>query len=152
MSNAVVTEAPYFVDLGLLAINASYEVNIFGTPATIIRNQTYGTHWSAPDHIFGGDTAVGMSTTRSEQDYRYKTDLGIWRENQDFGRQNISMSRPPLDSTPIDKNKTNRTTSPIESIPVRIKTTEPMLQHDQWNRQHYQRSRQNDQQNLQGEN
>ena len=42
-------------------------------------------------------------------------------ENQYFGRQTISMSRPPLDSTPFGKNKTNRTTSPIYSVPVRKK-------------------------------
>ena len=35
------------------------------------------------------------------------------------------MSRPPLDLTPIGTNTTNRTMSPIESIPVRTKTPDP---------------------------
>ena len=47
--------------------------------------------------FFGEVTAVGMSAARSDQDYSYKTDFGIWRENQEFEHQNIPMSRPPLD-------------------------------------------------------
>ena len=66
-----------------------------------------------------------MSGTISEKKYSHKTDFETRRENQDFGRQNISISQPPLDSTPIDNNTTNGTTSPIESIPVRKKTTDP---------------------------
>ena len=46
--------------------------------------------------------------------------------DQDFGRQNDPMSRPNLDSTPLGTNKTNVTTSSIESIPVGTKTPEPM--------------------------
>ena len=70
-----------------------------------------GFHWSASDHIFGKATAAGMSATRSEQDNTYKTDFQIWRENRNFGCQDNSTSRPPLDSTPIGTNNTNVTTS-----------------------------------------
>ena len=45
--------------------------------------------------------------------------------NQYFGRQNDPVSRPPLESIPIGTNMNNRTTSPIESIPVRTKSPEP---------------------------
>ena len=38
--------------------------------------------------------------------------------DQDFGRQNKPMIRPPLDSTPFGINVTIGTTSPIDSIPV----------------------------------
>ena len=78
-SNTVGTKALHFVDLGILAVNASYEVNIFGTPATRIRRPTYGPHWSAPDHIFGEATAVVMGATKSELEYNYKTDFQNWR-------------------------------------------------------------------------
>ena len=64
MSKSVGTEAPNFVDLGLLAVNTSDEFNTFGTPATIIRRPTYGPHWSAPDHVFGKVITVRMSATR----------------------------------------------------------------------------------------
>ena len=65
---------------------------------------------------------------RSEQNYSSKTDFETRRENKDFGRQNNSMSRPPLDSTSLGTNTTNGTMSPIDSIPVRTKTTEPTPQ------------------------
>ena len=45
--------------------------------------------------------------------------------DQDFGRKNDPMSRPTLDSTNIGTNATNRTTSPIDSIPVRTKMPDP---------------------------
>ena len=112
-SNAVGSKAPNFVDLGLPANNTSDEFNAFATPSTRIIRPTDGTHWSASDHIIGEATAVGMSATRSELDYSYKTDFQNGRENQDFERQNISRNWPPLDSTPIGTNTTNRTTSPI---------------------------------------
>ena len=45
--------------------------------------------------------------------------------NQYFGRQNNAMSQPPLDSTPLGMNTNNETTSPIDSIQIRIESTEP---------------------------
>ena len=91
-SNTVRTKAPHFVDLGLLAVNKLYEVNIFVAPATRIRRPTDVTHWYVLDHVFGKATAFGMRTTRSELEYSYKTDFQNWGGNQDFGRQNISTS------------------------------------------------------------
>ena len=90
-SKSVGTEAPHFVDSGLLAVNASDEVNIFGTPVTRIRRPMDGSHWSVPYHFLGKRMSVVISATRSELDYRYKTDFQNWRKNQAFGRQNISM-------------------------------------------------------------
>ena len=78
--------------LGLLAVNASDELRSFGTPATRLGSLADVPNWSAPVHVFGSFTAVGMSGTRSEQNYSYKTDFETKRENQDFGRQNISLS------------------------------------------------------------
>ena len=80
-----------------------------------------------------------MGGTRPEKNYSYKTYFETRRENQDFGRQNISMSRPPLDSAPFGTNATNRTTSSIESIPVNKKRQTPRHWHDQSNPQHKQR-------------
>ena len=42
------------------------------TPATRIRSPIYGAHWSAPNHIFGETTAVGVSQAKSDYDYNYK--------------------------------------------------------------------------------
>ena len=66
-----------------------------------------------------------MIRTRSEQNYNAKTDFETRRENQDFGRQNNSMSRPPLESTPLGTNTNNRSTSPIDLIPVGTKMPDP---------------------------
>ena len=45
--------------------------------------------------------------------------------DQDFGRRHDPMSRPPLKSTPLGTNMTNRPTSPIDSILVRKKLPKP---------------------------
>ena len=84
------------MDLGIHDVNTSNEFGILGTPTTNIRSQTDGSHWLATDHVFGKATSVGIIAARSDQGYSYKTDFEICRENQDFGRQNISMSRPTL--------------------------------------------------------
>ena len=87
LSNVVQNEAPKFVYLGLPVVNTSTEFGILGTPATTIRRLKDGSYWSASDHVFGEATSVGMSATRSDQEYSYKTDFEIWRENKDFGRK-----------------------------------------------------------------
>ena len=120
VNNLVQTEAQYFVELVVPAINTLDEVGIFRNPATRIRKPTDGSHWSVLDHVFGEETAVGTSAIRSEQDYSYKTDFEVWKENQDFGSKNISMSQPPLDSNIWFKK--NRETSSLDSIPIRTKT------------------------------
>ena len=45
--------------------------------------------------------------------------------DQYFGRQNDPMSRPNLDLTPLGKNTTNGTMSPIDAIPFGTRTPEP---------------------------
>ena len=74
--------------------------------AASIRRPTDGSHWSAPDHVFGEATVVGMSESKSDHEYNYKAGFKIWKENQEFERQKISMSQPPLDSTTIGTNTT----------------------------------------------
>ena len=64
-SNAVGTKAPNYMHLGLPDVNASDELKSFGTPTTIFGSPTDGSNLSAPGHIFGEVTAVGMSRTRS---------------------------------------------------------------------------------------
>ena len=124
-SNAIRTEASDFVHLGLLYVNAPDVLRSFVYPATRFGGPTDGFNYSAPSNIFGEVIVIGMSGTRSEQNNRYKTDFETRRENQDFGRQNISMSQPPLDSTTFGTNITNRTMSPIDSISIREKTLDP---------------------------
>ena len=73
MGNAVGTEPPDLMHLGLMAVNALDELRCFGTLATRVGRPTDGFNWSAPGNCFGEVTASGMSGTRSEQNYSYKT-------------------------------------------------------------------------------
>ena len=82
--NSVGTESPDFMDLGILAVHASYELRLFGAPATIFGRPTDGLSWSAPSHVFGEATAVGVSGTRSEQNYSSKTDFETRKRTQDL--------------------------------------------------------------------
>ena len=91
-SNVVQTEALQFVNLRILAVNASNEFGILGTSTSNIRRPTDVSNWSAPDHVSGEATAVGIIVAGSDQNYSYNTAFEIWRENQDFGHQNISIS------------------------------------------------------------
>ena len=45
--------------------------------------------------------------------------------DQNFGRQNDSMSRPPLESTPIGTSTAKGTTLPSDLITVGTKSPEP---------------------------
>ena len=71
--------------LGLLAVNAPDELNTFDNPTPRVRRPKDVSHWSAPDHVFGEVTAVGMSGTRSEQNYSYKTDFETRRKIRILG-------------------------------------------------------------------
>ena len=116
-NDTVQTQAPHFIDLGLPEINTFNKSSVLGTHATRNKRPMYGPHWSAPYHVFGEATEVAMSAAKLDNDYSYKTDFEIWRENQEFERQNISMGQPPLDSNHIGTNTTNVTTSHLELNP-----------------------------------
>ena len=75
-SNAVQTEAQYFMELGIQDINTSNEFVIQATPATRFRRPTDGTHWSARDHFFDKATAFRISATRSEKYYSHTNKSG----------------------------------------------------------------------------
>ena len=123
--DAVLTESPNFVNLGISFVHRSDELESVFIPINIIRTPTDGSNWLLPGHRIDEVTAYIVSRTGSEQDYNAKNDFENRRENQYFGRKYNSMSRPSLDSTPLGTNTTNGTTSPIDSIPFRPKTPEP---------------------------
>ena len=73
-----------------------------------------------------------MNRAKAKNHYDFKIEFKTSKDKvvyQDFGLQNdsislphldsTSMSQPPLDSTPLGINTTNRTTSPSDSVPVR---------------------------------
>ena len=128
MCDAVLIKSPNFLNPGLSSVHTSDELGSFSIPDIRIRMHIDGSNWILPGHLIGEVTAARMSRTRSEQNYSSKTYFETRRENQYFGRQNNSMSRPPLYLTHFGKNTTNGTTSPIDLVSVGTKTPEPTLQ------------------------
>ena len=57
-----------------------------------------------PNHIFGENIVVGVRDAKFGYDYNCKTEFQIWKENKEFERQNISVSRPTLESTAVGTN------------------------------------------------
>ena len=83
--------APQLMDLGISTINTMDKSAILCTPATIVVRPTDFSHRSALDHIFEKVTAV-RDKVSAKSDYSYKTDFGIWSENQDCHRQKNARS------------------------------------------------------------
>ena len=52
------------MNMGFLTINALDKNGGLSNPATSIQRSMDGSHWSAPDHVFGEATDVGMSESR----------------------------------------------------------------------------------------
>ena len=71
------TQTPQFIDLGLSKTNTLDEERGISTPDTRIRRTTDVSHCSAPNHIFGETTVVGVSESKSDYDYKYKTEFQI---------------------------------------------------------------------------
>ena len=67
------THTPQFMDMGFSTINSLDESGGLNTPATRIQRSMYGSHWSAPDHVFDEEISVVMSEAKSDHDYNYKT-------------------------------------------------------------------------------
>ena len=76
-TDTVQTQIQQVMDLGLSTINTLDDSSGFGNTATRIRRPTDGSHWIAPDHVFGEAIAVGMSEAKSDHDYNYKTEFQI---------------------------------------------------------------------------
>ena len=126
--DTVLAESPNFMNMGLSSVHRSDELGSFIIPSTIIIRPIDGYKCLPPVHLIFEVAASRMGRTRSEQKYSSKTDFETMRENQYLGRQNISMSRPPLDSIYFGTNTTNGIMSPIGSIPVGTKTPENIPQ------------------------
>ena len=83
--------APKFVDLRISIVDALGRGVRLWTPAIIVGRPTDVAYWNVPDHIFGENIQVGYSVITNSE-YSYKTDFEIWRENQEFERQNNARS------------------------------------------------------------
>ena len=120
--DAVLTKVPNFVNLGLSSVHTLDELGSVFSPTTRIKMPMDVFNWLPPGNCIVEVIAYRVNRTWFEQDYISRTDFLNTRENQDFGRQNSSMSGPSLDSTPLGTNATNVTMLPIDLIPVGTKT------------------------------
>ena len=85
--DTVQTQTPQFMDLVFSTINTLDESSGISTPAIIIQKPMNGSHWSAPNHFFGGTTELGVSEAKLDYDYNYKTEFQTWKENKEFERK-----------------------------------------------------------------
>ena len=126
--DTVLTKIPNFMDLGLSSVHTTDELGPVFIPTTRIGSPMHVSNWIPPGHRISEATVDRVSETRLKQNYNYNSDFETRRGEvvyQYFGRNNDSMSRPPLYSTPLGTNKNYRTTSPSDSIPVGTKSSEP---------------------------
>ena len=127
-SDTVLSKSPNFMDFGLLSVNTLDELSYIFIPTTRIVGPTNGSNWLPPCIYISEATAYRVSGTKAKKHYNFKSEFETRKDkmvDQDFGRQNYPMSRPTLDSTHLGMNKTDISTSPIDSIPVGTKTTDP---------------------------
>ena len=114
-SDTVLSKNSNFMDFGLSPFNTTDKLGSIIAP-----------DWIQHGHDIEVAAADRVSKMKAKNHYNFKSDFETVREIQYFERENISMSRPTLDSTPISTNITNGTTSPIDSIPVGAKTPDSM--------------------------
>ena len=85
-----------FISLGISYTDTLDEVARLSSPPTSIRRPKNASHWSTTNNIFEQATEEGVIKAKPD-DYNYKHDFRIWKENQEFERQTFSRSRPPLE-------------------------------------------------------
>ena len=118
------------MNFGLLSVNTTYELGSVFVSTTRIERPIYGSNWILPGYDSSEATIDRVSVTKAKNHYIFESGFETMRDkmvDQYFGRLNISMSQPHLDSTPLDTERTNVTLSPVDSIPVRTKMPEPTI-------------------------
>ena len=110
------TVAPHFVSHGITIIGTLDKNCGIWSPTTIIRRTTNTTHPSSSDNDVGQVTEVGDATELYIKE-NYKTDFEIWNENSKLQveRENIEMSRPPLDLIPVGTKSSDAKTPETDS-------------------------------------
>ena len=73
--DAILTEIPNFVNLGISSVHTSDELRSVFIPNTTIGTPTDGSNWLLPGHRIGNVKADIVIMMGSEQDYNAKTDF-----------------------------------------------------------------------------
>ena len=130
-SDTVLSKIPNFMDFGLTSVDTTDELGSVFASTTRIGSATHGSDCLPRIHCISEATEDRVSETKAKNHYNFKSEFETRKEkvvDQDFGRQNYSIirpplestptSQPPLDSTPFGTNTTNRTTSRSDLIPA----------------------------------
>ena len=67
-ADTIQTYTAQLMDMGFSAINSLDKGSVISTSAIKIIMPRDGNHWSAPNHMFGETTAVGVSEAKSDYD------------------------------------------------------------------------------------
>ena len=127
-SDIVLSKSPNFMDLGLSYVDTTDEIGYVFAPTTRIGLATHGYDWILRRNCISEATTDRGIGTKAKNHYNFKSKFRNRREkvvDQDFGRQNDPMSRPPLDSTPLGTATANGTMLPSDSIPVEKRSPKP---------------------------
>ena len=127
-SDTILSISPNFVYLLLLSVDTTDELGYLFASTNRIGLVIHGSEWLPLSHCISEATADRVIGTKSNNQYNFKSEFRTRRDkvvDQYFGRQNDPLSQPPLYSTPLGKNTTNITTSPIYLIPVGTKSPKP---------------------------
>ena len=78
--DAVLTEIPNFMNLGLSSVHTLDELGSFSIPGTRIGSNISGSNWLPPGYLIGEVTPAIMSRTRSKKKHNSKTYFETRRE------------------------------------------------------------------------
>ena len=127
-SDNVLSVSRNFMDLGMSFVDTTNEIwSVFASTTRII-SSSYVYDWLPRSHFISKATEDIVIETKAKNHYNFKSEFENSRDkvvDQYFGRKHNSTSRPPLDSTPIGTNTTNRTTLPSDSIQFGTKFPKP---------------------------
>ena len=101
-SDTLFSKNPNFMNFGLSPVNTTNKLGSIIVPTTRVWRPTNGYWWIHPVHDIEEATSDRVIKMKADNHYNFKSDFETMREIQFFERENISMSRPTLDSTPID--------------------------------------------------
>ena len=105
-SDAVLPESPNFMDFGLFSVNKTDELGSVFIPTNRSGRPTYGSNRILPGNYISEATAHIVSGTKAKNHYNFKSEFETRRDkmvDQYFGRQNIPICQPTLDSTPTEQ-------------------------------------------------
>ena len=109
-SNAVLTLNPNFINLGIASFNTPDKLGFISVPTTTVGSPTSISEWIRHGHGIEEAATDRLSKMRENSNYILKSYFENMKKNQDFERENISLTNEktsPNDDGEILKVGTN---------------------------------------------